>query len=76
MSAALLYVPQLAERLGMTETAVRCAVQRRSAAIPAPVRLGRRIAWRERDVERWLEGLKPMGYPVSSSRRSRCSGVT
>lgn len=54
---ALLYVPELALILGMTETAVRCAVQRRSPAIPNPVRVGRRIAWRQVDVDRWLQEL-------------------
>lgn len=59
MTPALLHVPQLAALLGLSEKAVRAHVHRRSPAIPAPVRIGRRLAWRVVDVEKWLAGLKP-----------------
>lgn len=53
--ADVLYVPDLARRLGTTETAVRHALANRSGAVPrGAFKLGRRWAWRAADVERFL----------------------
>jgi len=52
--ADVLYVPELAAKLGRSEAAVRMAVARRSDSVPRPFYLGRRIAWRREDVDGWL----------------------
>lgn len=54
MSADVLYVPDLARKLGKTEAAVRMGVARSSDWIPPAFKLGRRIAWRTADVDAWL----------------------
>lgn len=55
MSAAdVLYVVDLAKKLGKTETAVRMGVSRGAEWIPPAFKLGRRIAWRTADVDAWL----------------------
>lgn len=48
------YVPDVAEILGMTESAIRCHIQRRSTSIPSWIRIGKRICWRRQDIEEWL----------------------
>ena len=50
----VLYVPDLARKLGLTEAAVRGHVYRRTGAIPQPFPMGRRLAWRRATVEAWL----------------------
>lgn len=57
---AILYVEDIAERLGITPNAVRIRHQRRSQSIPKPLpkeRTGGKLAWRVRDYERWLDQL-------------------
>ena len=54
-----MYIPDVAARLGTTEAQVRSALQRRSDAVPPPTRLGRRIAFRVKDYEAWLETKAP-----------------
>lgn len=51
----VLYVPELAKLLGLTEAAVRGAYYRRSGAIPKGFKLGAKIAWRRASVLAWLE---------------------
>lgn len=51
----VLYVPELARLLGMTEAAVRGAYYRRSGAIPRGFTLGRRLAWRRASVLAFLD---------------------
>lgn len=54
MSADVLYVADLARKLGRTEGAVRMAVSRGAAWLPPAFKLGRRVAWRTSDVDAWL----------------------
>ena len=57
---AIIYVEDLAERLGITPNAVRLRYQRRSQSIPKPLpkeRTGGKLAWRLSDFERWLDQL-------------------
>lgn len=54
--ADVLYVPELAKKLGRTETAIRAAVHRRSGSVPPPFKIGRKHAWRAESVEAWLKG--------------------
>lgn len=57
---SLLYVEDIAERLGITTTAVRLRVHRRRPSIPKPLPKDRtegKLAWRVRDFERWLDQL-------------------
>ena len=51
----VLYVPELAKLLGMTEAAVRGAYYRRSGAIPKGFKLGAKLAWRRATVLAFLE---------------------
>jgi len=48
------YVPQVAQMLGMTETALRAHVYRRTSSVPAPFKLGRKLAWRRDSVLEFL----------------------
>jgi len=57
----VLYVPDIALKLGMSESAVRMAVIRdrqrgeRKRALPKPFMMGGKLAWRRLDVDAWLE---------------------
>ncbi len=50
----ILYVADLARKLGRTESGVRMAVHRRSESVPPHFMLAGRIAWRAEDVTTWL----------------------
>jgi predicted DNA-binding transcriptional regulator AlpA len=56
----VLYVADLAEKMGMTESAVRMAVARdkerveRKRALPKPFKVGAKLAWRRVDLDVWL----------------------
>lgn len=57
---SLLYVEDIAERLGITATAVRLRVHRHRPSIPKPLpkeRTEGKLAWRVRDFDRWLDQL-------------------
>ena len=55
MEQRTLYIHDLARLLGMTENALRIHLCRKNfSAVPQPVKLGHRIAWREQDVHDWL----------------------
>ena len=56
MQKVVLYVPDLAQYLGLTETSIRTHVYRCNwSVIPPPIRLGGRIAWRKIDVDNFLQ---------------------
>jgi predicted DNA-binding transcriptional regulator AlpA len=50
----ILYVPDLARKLGRTESAIRTAVNRGANWLPPAFSMGRRLAWRAVDVDRFL----------------------
>lgn len=50
----VLYVPQLAAKLGRTEAAIRAAVNRGADWLPPSFPMGRRLAWRAVDVDAFL----------------------
>lgn len=56
----VLYIPDLAKKLGRTESAIRVAVQRdahlgvRKKRLPPAFKMGRLWAWRVTDVDAWL----------------------
>lgn len=50
----VLYVPDLAKLLGLTEAAVRGHYYRRSGAIPKGFKLGAKLAWRRATVIEFL----------------------
>lgn len=50
----VLYVPQVAQLLGMTEAALRAHVYRRTKAVPSAFKLGRKLAWRRESVQEFL----------------------
>lgn len=54
MDAEVLYVPDLARMLGMTEAAIRGHYYRRSGAIPRGFKLGAKLAWRRATVIEFL----------------------
>jgi predicted DNA-binding transcriptional regulator AlpA len=51
MSADVLYLADVAKLYGRTEAAIRSANARGAPWLPAPFKLGRRLAWRRVDVE-------------------------
>lgn len=58
----VLYVADLARMLGRTETAIRAAVNRGVSWLPPSFTMGKRIAWRRADVDRFLaEASKQTG---------------
>ena len=53
MNEKILYVPDMAKLLGITEAAVRGRIQRNSPAIPKWRTLHNRIVWTQDDYEAW-----------------------
>ena len=60
----VMYLPQLAARLGMSVDAVRKHIQRNTGAVPPVFRLGRKIACRPATLERWLAKKDKAGEKV------------
>lgn len=50
----VLYIAQLAQRLGKTDAAVRAGLQRKADWVPPSFKMGSRHAWRPADVDRFL----------------------
>lgn len=50
----VMYCAELAALMGRSEVAIRQAINRGVDWLPAPFYLGRRMAWRRVDVQRWL----------------------
>lgn len=64
------YVPDIAKILGKTESAVRNHIRRRDwSAIPSPVRIGGRLAWRQTDIDQWLEDKTPISSQNQQAQR-------
>lgn len=55
MEKEILYVPELARMLGMTEAALRGHYYRRSGAVPKAFKMGKKIAWRRETVLDFLK---------------------
>lgn len=74
----VLKVHQLAEKLGMTEAAVRQHMYRRTNAIPPWFYQGTRVRWRKQTVEKWLEEQEEeaMRERVVRPTRRRSGGST
>lgn len=52
----VMYVREVANYLGLSETAVRSHVHRKNFdSIPPPIRLGIRLAWLKTDVDAFLQ---------------------
>lgn len=51
----VLYVHDLAKKLGRTEAAIRAAVNRGADWLPPSFPMGRRLAWRSVDVDSFLK---------------------
>ncbi|MBK5943361.1 helix-turn-helix domain-containing protein [Halorhodospira sp. 9621] len=58
----VLYIDDVAERMGMSRDALRSAVKR--GYVPRPGRIGRRWAWDRQEFEGWLS---------EHLRRTRCA---
>lgn len=72
----VIYIPEVARKMGMTEAAVRGHIQRNTDAIPPWFPLGKskrpRIAWRRSTVDAWLEKQEQQAQndrPVRPARR-------
>ncbi len=59
----VLYVPQLAVKLGRTEGAIRSAVARGADWLPPRMDMGRRIAWSRAVVDAFLLGRTQTAAP-------------
>ncbi len=72
----LLYVKDIADKLGTTEAAVRSRVQRRDGSIPPFFWMGKRIVWRVETVDQWLKDqeAKALSERVVVPRALRRSG--
>lgn len=55
MTTEILYVPQMAKRLGRSKAAIRSAHQRKADWLPPAFHMGRLLAWRSDDVESFLK---------------------
>ena len=71
MGERLLDAVQAAERLGVCTRQV--AKLWRSGAMPIPVRLGRSVRWRERDLDQWIEAGCPR-IEVGAAGKGRAGG--
>lgn len=65
----LLYVPDLAKKLGRTESAIRSAVQRGDDWIPPRIEMGTRLAWSRETVNTWLKARETK--PIRSKKPAR-----
>lgn len=74
MSADVIYIEDVAKRLGKTETAVRALFHRdsklgsRKKTLPPAIRIGRRIAWRVADFDAWLAAKAGAKLPSSTGK--------
>lgn len=73
MQQLVIYIPDLAKALATSDAAIRTHISRRSwpRAIPTPIRIGRRWAWRKQDVESWLASLAGEAQPLRKPGRPR-----
>lgn len=69
--ADVLYVPDLARKLGKTEAAVRAAAQRKSASVPPAFRLGGKLAWRPQKVDAWLAAQEAIDIDAPRARKKK-----
>lgn len=65
-TADVLYVPELALKLGKTEAAIRQGLSRGADWIPPAFKMGSRIAWRLEDVDRFIEE-KSKNHPTTTT---------
>ena len=67
-NSKIMYVPDLARALGMTEGALRGHLNRESwpAAIPPPIKIGARWAWLIDGVNAWLQDKA--AHPIPSNK--------
>ena len=72
----VMYVPDLAGYLGMTESSIRTHLSRCNwNAVPPPIRLGGRIAWIRDDVDDFLQQKSAQANKIKKNgNRSRKSG--
>lgn len=61
MSTDVIYVAQMAERLGRTKAAIRAGHRRGVDWLPPAFRMGRLLAWRPADVDAFLKARAKKG---------------
>jgi len=52
--ANIIYIPEMAQRLGRTEAAIRSALQEGRDTVPRYFKIGRRVCWTEEIYQAWL----------------------
>lgn len=52
--ADVIYLPELAEKLGTTTDALRGHIKRQTGAIPPYFRMGRKYCWTRESVDKWI----------------------
>lgn len=50
----ILYIPDLAKKLGRTESAIRMAIQDGRDTVPRHMKIGRRVCWTVEMYDKWL----------------------
>ncbi len=63
----VLYVPDLARKLGRTEASIRSAVNRGGDDLPPRLK-GRRLAWRTVTVDTWLAAREQKPAPKAGGK--------
>lgn len=67
----ILYVPDLAAKLGISPEAVRIHLRRRTGGVPPSFRIGRRHAWHPADFDKWLQDKRDKAANQTRPRRGR-----
>lgn len=57
----LLYIPQMAARMGRTEAAIRAGVQRNAKWLPPSFKSGAKIAWRKSTADQFFADQEKKG---------------
>lgn len=70
--AEVLYVPDMARKLGRTEASIRSAVNRGTDDLP-PRLEGRRLAWRTVTVDAWLAAREKPAKPAKAGRKAKAA---
>lgn len=68
----VMYLPEVARKLDMTEAAVRGHIQRRTDAIPPYFHLSqRKLAWRRETFDEWIRNRERQAQSERVVRRAR-----
>lgn len=54
----LVYIPEFAQRLGKTDSALRAMIHRKSKSIPAAQKIGRKLCWPRATIDRFFSDME------------------